>query len=140
MSVLRSACEEISILENGKIVESGPVGEIFLGQPKALSNITGGKDLILPETGTNIKILMSKELSDKPIITRMSRELQTDFMILGGETERYRDSILGSVIINVPDAALPRIVNYLDDNNVIWKRMNPSEYSDGSEQEDRYDA
>jgi D-methionine transport system ATP-binding protein len=140
MSVLRSACEEISILENGKIVESGPVGEIFLGQPKALSNITGGKDLILPETGTNIKILMSKELSDKPIITRMSRELQTDFMILGGETERYRDSILGSVIINVPDAALPRIVNYLDDNNVIWKRMNPSEYSDGDEQEDRYDA
>jgi D-methionine transport system ATP-binding protein len=140
MSVLRSACEEISILENGKIVESGPVGEIFLGQPKALSNITGGKDLILPETGTNIKILMSKELSDKPIITRMSRELQTDFMILGGETERYRDSILGSVIINVPDAALPRIVNYLDDNNVVWKRMNPSEYSDGGEQEDRYDA
>jgi D-methionine transport system ATP-binding protein len=140
MSVLRSACEEISILENGKIVESGPVGEIFLGQPKALSNITGGKDLILPETGTNIRILMSKELSDKPIITRMSRELQTDFMILGGETERYRDSILGSVIINVPDAALPRIVNYLDDNNVTWKRMNPSEYSDGSEQEDRYDA
>ena len=140
MSVLRSACEEISILENGKIVESGPVGEIFLGQPKALSNITGGKDLILPETGTNIKILMSKELSDKPIITRMSRELQTDFVILGGETERYRDSILGSVIINVPDAALPRIVNYLDDNNVIWKRMNPSECGDGSEQEDGYDA
>jgi D-methionine transport system ATP-binding protein len=140
MSVLRSACEEISILENGKIVESGPVGEIFLGQPKALSNITGGKDLILPETGTNIKILMSKELSDKPIITRMSRELQTDFMILGGETERYRDSILGSVIINVPDAALPRIVNYLDDNSVIWKRINPSEYGDGSEQEDGYDA
>src|SRR5208337_2070270 len=30
MSVLRCACEEISILENGQIVESGPVGDIFL--------------------------------------------------------------------------------------------------------------
>lgn len=48
MSVLRSACEEISILENGEIVESGPVGEIFLSQPRALSNIIGDKDLILP--------------------------------------------------------------------------------------------
>jgi D-methionine transport system ATP-binding protein len=129
MSVLRRSCEEIAILEDGRIVESGPIGEIFLSRSRALGNIIGNKDLILPETGANLKLFMSKELSDKPIVTKMSRELQTDFMILGGETETYRNGILSSVIINVSDAALPRIVKYLDDNNVTWKHMNHTEYS-----------
>ena len=133
MPVVQSSCEEISILENGKIAESGRVEEVFLRQSRALNNITGDKDLILPEEGTNIKILMSEEMSDKPIITRMSRELQVDFMILGGETESYRNSILSSVIINVSDNSLSRIVGYLDDNNVIWKTVTSTEYSDESE-------
>lgn len=138
MPVLRSACEELSILENGRIVESGPIEEIFLRQPPALSNIIGDRELALPVAGTNLKILMSKELTDKPLITRMSRELQTDFMILGGEMENYRDKIMGSVIINVADKDLPRILRYLDANGVVWKPINPLEYSEEDEQEERY--
>lgn len=138
MSVLRSACEEISILENGMIAESGLVEDIFLRQPQALSNIIGNRDLILPGKGANIKILMSKEISDKPVITRMSRELGTDFLILGGEMESYRSSVLGSIIINIPDEALPRVVKYLNDNNVIWKYINPGEDILESEQAEKY--
>lgn len=132
MSVLRSACEAISILENGEIVESGLVEDIFLRQPKALSNITGEKDLLLPDQGVNLKILMSPEISDKPLITRMSRELQTDFRILGGETERYRHGILGSIVINAPDTDIPKILEYLDNHHVTWKRLQHSDASDGN--------
>lgn len=129
MSVLRSSCEEISILENGMIAESGMVEDIFMRQPKALSNIIGEKDLALPEEGVNIKILLSGETSDKPLITRMSRELQTDFLILGGEMENYRNSILGSVIINVSEDSLPMVSKYLDDHSVTWKYADSSEVS-----------
>ncbi|HWP97910.1 MAG TPA: methionine ABC transporter ATP-binding protein [Syntrophomonadaceae bacterium] len=137
MPVLRSSCEEISILENGKIAESGLVEEIFLKQPKALINIIGDKDLILPGEGINLKIMMSKEMYNEPLITRMSRDLQTDFMILGGETERYRNTILGSVIINVSEDAFPNIARYLDDHNVTWKHLDISEYCCASEQEEQ---
>jgi len=135
MSVLRSSCEEISILENGKIAESGIVEEIFLRQPKALSNIIGDKGLILPNKGATIKILMSKELSDKPLITQMSRELQTDFIILGGEMERYKNNIMGSVIINVPETELQKVIKYLDYHNVIWKQIYPLDNSSECEEE-----
>lgn len=136
MSVLRSACEEISIIEDGEIAASGPIEEIFLQQPRALSNIIGEKDLLLPDQGVNLKILMSRDIADKPVITRMSRELQTDFRILGGETERYRQSILGSIIINVSDAALPEVLEYLDRHDVIWKRLDPLDASDEDGRED----
>lgn len=140
MSVLRRSCEQISILEDGRIVESGPVGEIFLDRSQALGNIVGDKDLILPETGVNLKLFMSKGTSDKPIVTRMSRELETDFMILGGETETYRNGTLSSLIINVSDAQYPRIMKYLDDCNVTWKRINHSEHDNRLEFEGEPDV
>lgn len=127
MSVLRSSCEEISILQDGRIVESGVVEDIFLRQSQALGNIIGERDLLLPSEGVNLKILMGAEMHNQPLITRMSRELETDFIILGGETERYRDSILGSVIINIPDESLPRFRQYLNDNRVTWKRLAPAD-------------
>lgn len=140
MSVLRSSCEEISILENGKIAESGLVEDMFLRQPQALRNIIGHKDIILPREGANLKIMMSKEIYNKPLITKMSRELETDFVILGGEMENYRNSILGSVIINVSEDSIPKVARYLNDNNVIWKQLDPSEYGFDSEQEEEYDV
>jgi D-methionine transport system ATP-binding protein len=140
MSVLRSACEEISILENGKIAESGSVEDIFLRQPKALSNIIGDKELILPSEGINLKILISNEISDKPIITQMSRELQTDFMILGGEMESFRSGVLGSLIINVSNETLPKVTSYLNENKVMWKHINPIEVENISEGEEGYDV
>lgn len=123
MSVLRSSCEEISILENGKIAESGQVEDIFMRQPRALSNLIGERDLILPDEGVNLKIILSKDISKKPVITHMSRELQTDFIILGGEMEKFRDNIMGSVIINVQEKELPKIAEYLDKYKVVWKVM-----------------
>lgn len=123
MTVLRRACEEISIMENGSIVENGPVETIFLNQPKALSNIIGNKDLIVPKSGINLKVLLSRETAEKPILTQMSRELDTDFMILGGETERYRNSVLGSLTINVAVESYAKITNYLDCHHVLWKNI-----------------
>lgn len=140
MSVLRSSCEEISILENGMIAESGLVEELFMRQPKALSNIIGEKDLALPKEGVNLKILLSKETSSKPLITQMSRELQTDFLILGGEMENYRNSILGSVIINVTKDSLPKVSKYLDDYNVIWKLADAFEDSYIRDGEENYNV
>ena len=73
MSVLRSACERIAILEDGKVEAKGLVEDIFLEQPPALKNLIGHKDLVVPQTGINIEIFFSKENSSNPIITKMAR-------------------------------------------------------------------
>jgi D-methionine transport system ATP-binding protein len=130
MSVLRRSCEEISILENGMIAESGSVEEIFLRQPKALINLIGRKDQILPHNGVNIKITLSQEVAQKPLITEMARNLQTDFLIMGGEMERFRDSVLGSITINVMDADYTRVTDFLNAHQVSWKLLLPLEYAD----------
>jgi D-methionine transport system ATP-binding protein len=130
MSVLRRSCEEISILENGKIAESGRVQEIFMRQPQALINLIGKKEQILPREGINIKIILSQDIAQKPLLTEMARKLHTDFLILGGEMEQFRESVLGSVTINVTDDDYPRIVEFFNDHQVSWKSLLPVEDTD----------
>lgn len=121
MSVLRSSCEHIAILEGGKVADSGQVEGIFMKQPQSLRNLIGTKDLMLPPTGVNLRILLAKDTADQPIITKMARDLKVDFLILGGEMEKYRHSVLGSVIINVAEQSLSKVTRYLDQNQVAWK-------------------
>ncbi len=123
MSVLRKLCQEISILEEGKIVESGKVSDIFLRQPQALKNLTGVKEWMLPRKGVNLRILMSQRYTERSIITKMARETDLDFMVLGGEMEQFRDSMMGSLIINIKDEELKKITSFLDANEVLWKRI-----------------
>lgn len=131
MSVLRSTCEQIAILEGGTVEVSGPVEQVFLKQPQALKNLIGEKELPLLNEGINIKILLSNELSSKPIITQMARELSIDCMILGGEMESFRNSMLGSIIINVPTNHFNVLKKYFADNNVIWELIEPDCFSKG---------
>lgn len=135
MSVLRSSCEEISILENGRIAEHGFVEDIFLRQPQALINLIGVKDHCLP-LGINLRILLSKDIFIKPIITKMARDLDIDFLIVGGEIDNYRESFLGSVIINVSDQDYPNVIKYLESHQVLWKQLNPLEYNNANDQEE----
>lgn len=132
MSVLKSSCTEISILENGRIAEKGPVDDIFLRQPQALTNLIGEKDHFLPDKGCNIKILLSQEMYDKPIIIQMARDLGIDFLIVGGELDRFRESTLGSVIINISEPDMLHVANYLTSRNVSWKQMHSVEYNQGN--------
>lgn len=127
MSVLRSACEEIAILEDGKIESKGSVEKMFLEQPPALKNLVGQKDLILPKTGTNIEIFFSKDNASDPIITKMARELNVDCIILGGQMESYRNSPLGSIIINIPSGKFDMVKKYLENNKVVWKYFESNE-------------
>ncbi len=57
----------------------------------------------------------------------MARVLQIDFKILGGEMESYRNSVLGSVIINISEQNLEAVTQYLNEHKVFWKFIDPSE-------------
>lgn len=120
MSVLRKSCEEISILENGHICVSGEVEKIFQDKPQALKNLMGDNELLLPQTGVNLRIIIPKDSYKSQIITQMIQELGENYAIIGGETEVFRSGVLGSIIINVTFMQLEKITEYLDGYGVIW--------------------
>ena len=52
-----------------------------------------------------------------------SKNLDIDFSIICGKLEKYREDILGSLIINVSSEHKEKIKKYLDEKEVRWEEI-----------------
>ena len=122
MEVIKQICSRVAIMEGGKVLEIGDTEELFLQNSKNLQKLVGEEDIVLPK-GTNIRIIFPKEISNDSIITTMARNLDIDFSIICGKLEKYREDILGSLIINVSSEHKEKIKKYLDEKEVRWEEI-----------------
>ena len=111
MSVVRRICHKVSILESGRITASGTAPEVFLGRSLAMRNLLGAvpEDSVIVG-GQNIRLTFTENASGNRALSDMARELDLGFSIIRSNLERYRDVVLGTVVINIDgrdrDAAL----------------------------------
>lgn len=117
MEVVKEACDEVAVMSNGKILEIGKTEDIFLSNNHSLKSLVDEGE-ILPDEGVNIKIYFPKSMSVDSLITKMARELNIDFSIVWGKLERFKDDVLGSLIINVLDDNYEIVKEYLNKYNV----------------------
>lgn len=122
MEVIKQICSRVAIMEGGKVLEIGDTEELFLHNSKNLQKLIGEDDIVLPD-GTNIRILFPKEISNDSIITSMARDLDINFSIICGKLEKYRQDVLGSLVINVLDEHKEKITKYLDSKGVRWEEV-----------------
>ena len=122
MEVIKQICSRVAIMEGGKVLEIGDTEELFLQNSKNLQKLIGEDDIVLPG-GTNIRILFPKEISNDSIITSMARDLDINFSIICGKLEKYRQDVLGSLVINVLDEHKEKITKYLDSKGVRWEEV-----------------
>ena len=122
MSVVRQICNRVSVLDKGKIAAKGNVEEIFLNQPECLKDLLGEEeDDVLPRDGVNIRLVYSKADIENSIVSTMARNLNIDFSIVWGKLERYREVVLGSVVINTKECNEKLITQYLNDIQVGYE-------------------
>lgn len=122
MEVVKEVCEKITLLEGGKIKAQGRAEELFLKPGVSLKKFLGENDIdLLPENGINIKIFFQKDSSENALITKMARDTNIDFSIVWGKLERFRESVLGNLVININDEDKDIIFNYLKEKNVQWE-------------------
>lgn len=122
MEVIKEVCSRVALMEGGEIKAVGDVGELFLNPNKELKDLMGEEEVI-PDEGANIKIFFPKELSQRTIITSMARELNIDFSIVWGKLEKFRDDVLGSLVINADEKDADKIFEFLKKQSIIWEVM-----------------
>lgn len=121
MSVLRSCCEQIAILENGRVEASGDIRDIFLEQPPALANLIGKKTIPFNHEEVNIRIVLVSKETQQPVLTKMARELNIDFSITGGEMNMYQSGIMGAIHISVPMQHFADVSHYLKEHGICFQ-------------------
>ena len=126
MEVVKMVCNKVVILDGGSVVASGYADSLFLAPGEELRKLITDDYAVIP-SGTNIRLMFPREIANESIITRMARELDINFSVVGGRIERYRDTVMGFLIINVSDADLEKVISWLRDNGMFWEVMKNAE-------------
>lgn len=126
MEVVKEVCNKVAILKGGKVLECGDTEELFLNHPESLKELLGEEEVV-PNSGVNIKLFFPKEFSNGSIITSMARSLDIDFSIVWGKLEKFRDDVLGSLIINIQKDKQEQVINYLNSTDVKWEVLQNKE-------------
>lgn len=126
MEVVKMVCNKVIILDEGRVVASGETDNLFLAPGEELRKLIRDDYAVIP-TGTNVRLMFPREVANDSIITRMARELDTDFSVVGGRIERYRETVMGFLIINVADKDLDRVLGWLKNNGMFWEVMHDGE-------------
>ncbi|MCJ7690876.1 MAG: methionine ABC transporter ATP-binding protein [Clostridiaceae bacterium] len=120
MEVVKEICNKFILLEGGEIKSHGTTDELFVRPTGEMKTLMGDEEL-LPSTGYNIKIFFPREISQNCLITSIARELDIDFSIVWGRLEKFRDNVMGSLIINASQENKDRILKYLDQKSIEWE-------------------
>jgi D-methionine transport system ATP-binding protein len=117
MEVIKEVCSRIALMEDGEVKAYGKADELFLKPSNEMKKLLGEEDN-LPNKGINIRIFFPSSISQQCIITTMARELNIDFSIVWGKLEKFRDNVLGSLVINTDLEHEEKIIKYLNSINI----------------------
>ena len=109
MSVVENICNKVSILDNGEVVETGTVTDVF-GDPQSLA----GKRLVFPDrngveitqvTGRKVMTVSfnNAEATDTPLIAQLAKEKGILASILYASTKSVGGKAFGKMILGIMD-------------------------------------
>ena len=126
MEVVKMICNNVIILDKGEIVASGQTDKLFLAPGPELRKLIRDDYTVVP-SGTNVRLMFPREIANQTIITSMARELDVNFSVVGGRIERYREEVMGFLIINVADKDLEKVIAWLGNIGMVWEVMDDGE-------------
>ena len=136
MSVVREICNRVAIIENGLIVESGEVSEIFAHpksraarqliiegrEPDEEGNIEPPAELPpeIPMENPKIRIVFSKNSSFEPVIANMVLHFARPVNILKANTRNLNGIAVGEMILGLPEEREVReeMVSWLEERGL----------------------
>ena len=133
MNVVESICRHVAILENGTIVETGEVGEVF-SSPKSAA----AQSLVFPEGNSSILctapgarlirvVFNGADATGTPLIARMATEIGVEANIAYASTRGIDGRTYGSMLLSVTDENdnVRRAIDYLTrTSDVIAQEVN----------------
>ncbi|EIT87152.1 ABC transporter ATP-binding protein [Fictibacillus macauensis ZFHKF-1] len=133
MNVIRKICHRVAVMENGKVVEQGPVLELFK-RPKQLITKDFLKQVVEPEETTDMikqlakakpesKIIQLKFIgghAEEPIITSVIRSFDVSVNILQGNVSQTQNGPYGTLFIQLQGeySEIERAVAFMHEQQV----------------------
>ncbi|MGH4039004.1 MAG: methionine ABC transporter ATP-binding protein [Sphaerochaeta sp.] len=109
MEVVRDACEDVAVLDDGKVVEIGKVVDLFSNPQTAvtkdfLSNLADESrtdDIVRWSDGGLYTLRFKGVHTDEPILSKITKEFDVEFNIRGGGVQNVDDLHIGTLLCDI---------------------------------------
>ncbi|HEY0605550.1 MAG TPA: methionine ABC transporter ATP-binding protein [Herpetosiphonaceae bacterium] len=122
MSVVKSICDSVAVMSNGRIVEQGPVVDVIARADSRLAaeffpqlrNHTARPGTVL------VNMTFVGDAAEQPILTTLARKFDLDANILGGSIETIADRRVGQLQVELSGdrQQLDPALRFLRDNGL----------------------
>ena len=130
MEVVRDCCQQVAVIDNGAVAETGSVREIF-SAPK--SEVT--KDFLMhinplnPEdtqlirwskSGGAYTLRFSGEPTSEPVLSKISRDYGIEFNICAGGMQKVGETVVGTLFVDINGSPedMQKAFAYLNQNGI----------------------
>lgn len=136
MDVIRQICDKVAILEQGKIVESGNVIDMYVKpKSKVAQRFFKSVDTELENDvykaavsgeGVVVKTIFMGDRSTDPYINDMIKKCNVDVAILLGNIQSMENMLIGTLVIKITgsDENIEGAIKYLKDRDVQVEVLN----------------
>lgn len=132
MQVIRDLCDRVAVLDQGRVIEQGPVHEVFLHPREAITRAMVAQSdpliatMLNPDQlrvsvgGVLVRLTYSGETTYQPILSRIAANSEISISILQGEVSSIKNMPYGQLLLAVDGtpANIARVFNRLDEFDV----------------------
>lgn len=129
MEVVKDICDRVAIMENGEIIETNTVEEVFKNPQTQTAKsfidslkIASEKEIILCENyeGKLLRLSFTGENARKPIISEMIKNFNLEVNILAGNINELATTSIGYLIVQIKgeDKKIENVIKWLKDENI----------------------
>ena len=119
MSVVKSVCNHVAILDDCEVVEDGLVSTVFSAPKSAAARhlvFPGGADVTVsdPTQERRIRLIFrSAKTTSIPLVARLATEENIAANVISASTQKLSEEIYGSMLLGVPAAQFDRAWKFL---------------------------
>jgi D-methionine transport system ATP-binding protein len=141
MNVIRDICDKVAVIEGGKIVEQGPVIDVFTEPQQDITKSfvrtvlnddipSSIKTSIKENIGRSYRIIFKGASTDLPLLSDTAKKFQVDLTVFYGMITELQGTPFGNLLVNINGDAeeIDKAVLFMRDQAAIVKEVTQDEF------------
>ena len=120
MEVVKKVCDHVAILENGFLLESGPIFDLIADPHSHLSKafFPPIQEALLDPEAIQAAITFLGDAADEPILASMMRQFEVDVNFLGGNIQQIGKRRVGQLQVELKGKQVSESLSFLQERGL----------------------